>query len=989
MTRRSIVAVVAAAFALLGVIESATAAVRVGANYRMNSDPSPFRGKDALGMAGNPANPQHIVAVHANYLTEDCEATASFDGGKTWTEAAALLPPAQALPLLPYLQSCRISNHLGESTFQTVAFGTGDDVFATSITPRGTPTGEEGAAAIVYKSTDGGLTWEEGVVAMPGGELGSPYHELPTVAVDPGAGDGGADRVVVAARETTGAENPDGCGLDPLPACQPGSIRVAVSDDGGQTFAPPVQASPDGVAIAGPDSSSQPVIDADGDITIAWRTRGATGSVQVARSTDDGKSWGAPVTVTDVVAGGKAGNSHVTDQQSTGSTFPRLAIDQANGNLYIVYNQGTPPGPAEPAGGYQGTDHFIHPASHVYFQRSMDDGATWSEPELINDNTQHPGATIVQTRHPSVSVAPNGRVDIVWQDRRHWWQGPGERNCIHTHIACDDARLGDTYYAFSTDGGTTFSDDRRITDRSHNNDVGYDYRFGTGWAYGPQAVALGSDRLLIGWMDSREGSFDTDNQDIYLAEVDFAAPAAVPVSNVDSDGAQDLAVELSRLAYPGGGESVLASTFGTRNGTRVVIVNADDTAGALAASVLARAGLSPLLLSGAGGLGDAVKAEVARLAPGGAYVIGNTADLSEQVVADLEAAGVPADQIERLSGASDAETAALIATEMDRRTDVEKDADNPAFDAVVIANPASPDAVAAAGLAAARRLPILFADAESVPAATSAALGTDALDIDQALVIGGPSAVSDAVAGAVPDATRLGGANQYETSRAVVTESLARGLPGNIVAVVDGARPMDAALTGAAVGRTTGLLLLAEAPVETGAAGAAAAAGLDELDRILAVPLPAPPAQQPGPGPTTTPTTPATPGTPVAPATPARCGRPAVTRRRVSKSRRKVEARVRLRCAGALRASATARKVRVRGKRKAVRLKTRVRRLSGRNRAIRVTINKRSVKRHLRRTRRVRVRIVARFTPRARSPYALPSRRTINVVVKAPRRRRN
>ena len=76
----------------------------------------------------------------------------------------------------------------------------------------------------------------------------------------------------------------------------------------------------------------------------------------------------------------------------------------------------------------------------------------------------------------------------------------------------------------------------RVSDHSHNNDVGYDYRFGTGWAFGPQAVTISGDKVLIGWMDSREGGFDTDTQDIYLAKVDFDAPSTVPRSNIDQSG---------------------------------------------------------------------------------------------------------------------------------------------------------------------------------------------------------------------------------------------------------------------------------------------------------------------------------------------------------------------------------------------------------------------------------------------------------------------
>ncbi len=148
-------------------------------------------------------------------------------------------------------------------------------------------------------------------------------------------------------------------------------------------------------------------------------------------------------------------------------------------------------------------------------------------------------------------------------------------------------------------------------------------------------------------------------------------------------------------------------------------------------------------------------------------------------------------------------------------------------------------------------------DQNSIPAATSAALSS--LNITTTLVIGGPQWISDSVLGALPGAKRLGGANQFATSKAVVAESMARGLPDNIVYVADGSRPMDAALLGAAVGRTTGVMLLSPGPVDITAAGTVSSAGLTGVDRIVTVEPPAPtststPTPTPTPQPIVTPT---------------------------------------------------------------------------------------------------------------------------------------
>lgn len=878
MTRWLSLAVLTATVALLGLVPAAQAVERVGPNYRLDSDSSPFRGQDQIGLAVNPANPQHVVAVYANYLDSRCEASASFDGGTTWSAAFQFTPPG-ANPFDDYAKGC--NNSFGTS--QYVEFGTGNNVYTvTGGQKRGIGFLQD-SSQLLYKSTDGGVTWQQGVVAMQGGPGSSNFSSGPVwyragLSVDAGAA-GGADRIYLVARMIQGPETFCQPATTPPTRCYP--MRSVVSDDGGQTFSEPVQVSP--VTTNTTDYASKPIVNDDGSVTVAWRTFGAEGLIQVARSTDNGRSWGAPVDVARVKNTGTSG-SHVTLAPSGSATYPRM-IGAPGGRLYLVYSQGST-GPTAPEGGYQGADHFISPDSQVWFQRSRDGGLTWEAPKRISEQTSLPGSRTHQTRHPSIHVSPSGRINVVWHDRRHWFQMSGERQCTHSHTFCPDIRLGDTYYSYSNDGGDSFSTPMRITDRSHNNEVGYDTRPSGYWWFAPQAVTVGDDDVLVAWMDSREGNWDTDTEDIYLAKVNFDATGDAPTTYVDAPDAISRSVALSELGYQGGTEGALvggkfdtanppdcppASCPGgpaSRNASSVVIVNQDDVAGALAGSVLARANPGPVLLSPASGLTAALKAEVARMAPAQAFVIGDAASLSAQVAADVAAAaGIGAGQVTRLSGGSDAATAALIAAALDPRTQAEKDSDLQEFDAAVIANPATPDGAAAAGLAAARRLPILYVGANSIPAETSAALTS--LDIDTTLVIGGTSAVSDAVLAALPNGKRLGGADVYATSRAVVAESLARGLPSNVVYVANGAEPMDAVLLGGVVARASGMLVLAPGPLSTTAAGQATGFGLDGISRFfLVAPDPNAPPPPPPPPPVAPPPPPPVAPPPVAPPAP-------------------------------------------------------------------------------------------------------------------------
>lgn len=872
-TRWISLAVLTATVGLLGLLPAAQAELRVGQNYKLDDSKNSFRGEDQTGLAVNPSNPQHVVQVNADYWERTCESSVSFDGGKTWSDAVPLQQPAPKLLLEPaFNPSCQ--------TNQSVEFGSDGNVYTATAASRTEPAFPD-TSVLLFRSTDGGQTWQPGVVALPGGpgrtattekQVG-PSYTRPSVSVDRERATPAdtTDRIYVSAHDFTTNPNQN--------------VRVAVSDDNGETFSPPVKASPETSKVFEP---SEPVVNKDGTITIVWRTLGTEGVLQATRSADGGQTWSEPVDVAKVKNTGTTVGARTVTSPSSTASYPRLAGDPTtDGKLYLVYAQGST-GPAAPEGGYKGADHFISPDDQVWVQRSTDAGATWSEPKLLSEQTKFPGSRTHQTRQGSVSVSPNGRINVVWHDRRHWFQGPGERNCTHSHIFCEEIRLGDTYYSYSTNGGDSYSKPIRITDRSLNVDTGHDGRGSLAyWNYGPQSVTVGADQQqLVGWMDSREGNWDTDTEDSYLAKVDFNASGAAPETNINQPDAVARSVALSKLGYQGGNEGALVGGLrrltaplpgetttrppditsspdpacpdpatttncpggvATRNTSAVVIVNENDAAGALAGAVLARANPASVLLSPAAGLPQSVKDEVSRIRPGGAFVIGDSDKLSDQVVQDLRAAGVPDNppatrgqggerKITRLSGANAAETAKAIAEKMDYRTPAEKTAGNPAFDAAVIANADSKDAGAVAGLAAARRLPVLFVDQNSIPSDTTAAL--DSLKIDNTLVIGGPSAVSDEVKDKLPSAKRLGGADQYETSKAVVAESKDRGLPGNVVYGADGTQPMDAALLGGVAARATGMLVLAPAPVSRTAAGQAADFGLTGVDRFFLVGAP-------------------------------------------------------------------------------------------------------------------------------------------------------
>ena len=92
-------------------------------------------------------------------------------------------------------------------------------------------------------------------------------------------------------------------------------------------------------------------------------------------------------------------------------------------------------------------------SSDVMFAKSTDGGLTWGLPIRINDDLSEYNFQWFGT----MSVAPDGRIDVVWLDTRDDLSGSG---------------LSALYYSYSTDQGDTWSPNEKMSD-SFNPHVGY------------------------------------------------------------------------------------------------------------------------------------------------------------------------------------------------------------------------------------------------------------------------------------------------------------------------------------------------------------------------------------------------------------------------------------------------------------------------------------------------------------------------------------
>ena len=86
----------------------------------------------------------------------------------------------------------------------------------------------------------------------------------------------------------------------------------------------------------------------------------------------------------------------------------------------------------------------ISDPADVMFVRSVDGGISWSSPVRINDD---PGTSAYQW-FGTMSVAPNGRIDVVWLDTRDNSEG----------------RISALYYSNSKDGGITWAPNEKLSD---------------------------------------------------------------------------------------------------------------------------------------------------------------------------------------------------------------------------------------------------------------------------------------------------------------------------------------------------------------------------------------------------------------------------------------------------------------------------------------------------------------------------------------------
>jgi hypothetical protein len=366
---------------LVGSLLSGAASAQDWLNMRINEDMT-LEVQNEQQVVVNPADPANLVAVWRDFRLGYRQVGFGYtnDGGASWNNPGLFVDP-----------------HYPRDSDPALTVNADGDFFAMLLAYTGNTNQPNGM--LMFRSTDGGQSWEERGFAING---------VPNVF---------EDKEFIACDRTTSFFR-GRIYMVWTRFWETNIYCVHTSDEG---------ASWTGERLVSDNEGNQfptPAVGPDGSLYVAWTSYGGP-SIQIDRSFG-GDVFGPDRTVTSLYSAQPTLNGGVQSP-----AHPALDVDitggQYNGRIYIAYMT------------REGSSDY-----DIYIRHSDDHGQSWSASRRINDDTFDNGR---DQFHPWLTVDNLGIVSVIWLDRRH------DPNNLKWHC----------YVSQSHDGGMTWSANQQVS----------------------------------------------------------------------------------------------------------------------------------------------------------------------------------------------------------------------------------------------------------------------------------------------------------------------------------------------------------------------------------------------------------------------------------------------------------------------------------------------------------------------------------------------